>query len=107
MGMVTHSRVGRFTDKGTLSRGRACVQADTRHSGATSAACRAPCAMMCGMTPNVTVAVPLIEAVAVGVVGVLGAVSDALVGRQVCEACGCLCNPFEVCPGCRAKRMAP
>lgn len=26
--------------------------------------------------------------------------------RVICEGCGCLCLPDEVCPGCRARRLA-
>ena len=30
---------------------------------------------------------------------------QAGVGRRVCGDCGCLCRPYEGCPGCRARQM--
>lgn len=48
---------------------------------------------------------------AYAVVDVLGALLAILEPLAVewpvtCTACGCLCRPDEVCPGCRARRAA-
>lgn len=31
--------------------------------------------------------------------------AEARMGRVTCVACGCLCLPGEVCPGCRARTV--
>ena len=45
---------------------------------------------------------PMAEADVVGaaVLGVLGRIESETAELEVCEACGCLCAPWERCPGC-------
>lgn len=43
-----------------------------------------------------------LDVIGTGIPEILARLSDRLSGRLVCRACGCLCLPTEVCPGCMA-----